>query len=322
MSSRIRLYTLSLISLVLCIQPTGGAPETGLPFPPGTSLAEARKGFVTKLVRKERGGDAPEKPPADLFQLVQFHSLGGKLSAYLSVPPKDGARHPAIVWITGGFGNDIGDTAWAPARPENDQSASAFRKAGLVMMYPSLRGGNTNPGFKECCFGEVDDVLSAADFLARQDFVDRKRIYLGGHSTGGTLVLLCAECSRRFRAVLSFGPVASVASYGRENIPFDMTDKMELYLRSPVLFLDSIQSPVLVIEGDSPPGNISALRAMAKVSTNPKISFHPVPGLNHFSELAPVTKLLAAKLLHDTGPTADVQVTDAELAAIAPGAGN
>ncbi len=318
MLSRIRFFILVLLSLGLCIHPTSSAPDSRLPFPPGTSLAEARKGFVTKLVRKEHGSDAPDKPPADLFQLVQYHSPAGKLAAYLSVPPKDSAKHPAIIWITGGFGNDIGDTAWAPAKPENDQSASAFRKAGLVMMYPSLRGGNTNPGFRECCFGEVNDVLSAADFLARQDFVDRARIYLGGHSTGGTLVLLCAESSSRFRAVLSFGPVAGVASYGRTNLPFDMTDKMELYLRSPILFLDSIQSPVLVIEGDSPPGNISALRTMAQVSANPKISFHPVPGLNHFSELAPATKLLADKLMHDTGPTANVQVTDAELAALGP----
>ena len=33
------------------------------------------------------------------------------------------------------------------------------------MMFPSLRGGNNNPGSKEGFFGEVDDVLAAADLL-------------------------------------------------------------------------------------------------------------------------------------------------------------
>ena len=37
-------------------------------------------------------------------------------------------------------------------------------------------------------------------FLAAQPYVDPARIYLGGHSTGGTLALLVAECSETFRA--------------------------------------------------------------------------------------------------------------------------
>ena len=82
------------------------------------------------------------------------------------------------------------------------------------MMFPSLRGGNDNPGRKEGFLGEVDDVLAAADFLATVDYVDPRRLYLGGHSTGGTLVLLVAESSDRFRAVFSFGPVDDVSGYG------------------------------------------------------------------------------------------------------------
>lgn len=46
------------------------------------------------------------------------------------------------------------------AAPSNDQSASAFRTKGIPMMFPSLRGGNDNPGVQESFFGEVDDVLA------------------------------------------------------------------------------------------------------------------------------------------------------------------
>jgi dipeptidyl aminopeptidase/acylaminoacyl peptidase len=61
------------------------------------------------------------------------------------------------------------------------------------MMFPSLRGGNDNPGRHGGFYGEVDDVLAAHDYLSRQPYVDPKRIYPGGHSTGGTLALLTAE---------------------------------------------------------------------------------------------------------------------------------
>ncbi len=37
------------------------------------------------------------------------------------------------------------------------------------MMYPSLRGGNKNPGYIETFLGEVDDVIAAARYLAQLD---------------------------------------------------------------------------------------------------------------------------------------------------------
>ncbi len=193
------------------VQPVSG--PAGGPAARPASLAEARKGFQTKVVRKDSDREPVPQPPPRLFRVVRYESPAGKLAAYLTPDPKDGKKHPAIIWITGGDCNSIGPV-WEPAPPSNDQTASAFRRAGVVMMFPSLRGGNDNPGVKEGFFGEVDDILAAADFLAKQEFVDPQRIYLGGHSTGGTLVLLTAECSDRFRAVFSFGPVEDVAGYG------------------------------------------------------------------------------------------------------------
>ena len=190
----------------------------GVPGGEATSLAEARKGFTTQLTRKVKANEPVDEPPPKVFRKVQYDSPVGKLAAYLTPDPKDGKKHPAIVWITGGDCNTIGDV-WHPAKPDNDQTARQYREAGIVMMFPSLRGGNQNPGFNEGFFGEVDDVIAAAEFLAKQDYVDPKRIYLGGHSTGGTLVLLVAECSDHFRAVFSFGPVADITHYPDQFIP-------------------------------------------------------------------------------------------------------
>ena len=243
--------------------------------------------------------------------MVGYESPVGKLPAYLTPDPKDGKKHPAIIWITGGDCNSIGEV-WKAAPPSNDQTASAFRKAGIIMMFPSLRGGNDNPGVKEGFFGEVDDILAAADFLAKQDYVDPTRIYLGGHSTGGTLAFLVAECSNRFRATFSFGPVENVAGYPPEYTPFDVTNRRELELRSPILWLHAIKSPIFVFEG-AQQGNIDSLRSMAQASKNPLTHFVEVKRANHFGILAPTTRLIAAKVIADIGPTTNLTFTDEEV---------
>jgi hypothetical protein len=266
-------------------------------------LKEAKHGFVTKLVRLERVDEPPDSPPPQLFRLVHFPSPVGKLAAYLSVRPRDGRKHPAIVWILGGTDNSIGATVWNAASPENDQSARAFRELGIVSMYPSFRGGNDNPGVKELFLGEVDDIISAAEMLAHEDYVDPNRIYLGGHSTGGTLVLLVAESTDRFRAVFSFGPVADIRGYGVDAFPFDVNDINEIRLRSPVAWLDSILTPTFVFEGGKPPTNIASMRALCNANTNRAVHFYLIPSVDHFSSLAVVTPMIARRILDDRGPS-------------------
>ena len=254
------------------------------PSPGETSLTAARKGFKTKTVKRTDEREPVADPPPALFNVVRYESPVGKLPAYLTPDPKDGKKHPATIWITGGDCNSIGEV-WKNAPPSNDQTAAAYRQAGIIMMFPSLRGGNDNPGVKEGFFGEVDDVLAAADFLGKQAYVDPARIYLGGHSTGGTLVLLTAECSDRFRSVFSFGPVEDVATYGDpQYLPFDFQNRRELELRAPILWLAAIKSPVFVIEGDG--GNIDSLQAMARASKNPWIHFLTIKRVDHFGMLA------------------------------------
>jgi Fe-S cluster assembly iron-binding protein IscA/alpha/beta superfamily hydrolase len=279
---------------------------------PSITLAQARRGFKTTLTRRSRKGPPPAKPPAGLLNLVRYESPVGKLAAYLTPDPKDGKKHPAIIWITGGDCNSIDKGCWHDEIPLLDQSASGYRKAGMVMMYPSLRGGNDNPGAKEGFLGEVEDVLAAADFLRKQPFVDPKRIYLGGHSTGGTLVLLVSEYSPRFRAVFSFGPVENVLGYGLRFNPFAVADKKELRLRAPGLWLHSIRSPTFVFEGTDG-GNVDSLRAMSRTSKNPRVHFFVIKGANHFNLLVPINRIIAQKLLRDTAAECNLKITAEEV---------
>jgi acetyl esterase/lipase len=276
------------------------------------SLAEARKGFTSKLHPQHSRKTPPPVPPAGVMRIVRYESSAGSLGAYLTPDPRDGKKHPAIVWITGGDCNSIDEGCWTEGPPENEQSAFAFRNAGIVMMFPSLRGGNDNPGVKERFLGEVDDVVAAADYLAKQPFVEPDRIYLGGHSTGGTLVLLTAESTNRFRDVFSFGPVSGIEVYGLDFCRFDILNEDEFRLRSPIRWLHSVSTPVFVFEGTEN-GHLDSLKAMAEQTTNPRVRFFPIRGQNHFSILAPMTRLIAEKILHDEGPMTNVTFAEDEV---------
>src|SRR5262245_19361143 len=314
----IRPYVVTALLLAGCARPTF-QPVAGTSSPSAkavadkdTTLVEARKGFVTKPARRETAKEPVPEPPPKVFRKVQYDSPAGKMAAYLTPDPKDGKKRPAIVWITGGDCNTIGDV-WSPAKPNNDQSARQYRDAGIVLMFPALRGGNTNPGVIEGFLGEVDDVVAAADFLAKQPHVDPNRISLGGHSTGGTLVLLVAESSDRFRAVFSFGPSDDITHYPDEFISsVNTADPREVELRSPVHWLHSIKSPTFVFEG-AVQCHLISLQTMKDASTNPKAHFYAIKGGNHFNILAPTSRLIAQKILKDDGPDTNLAFTEAEL---------
>lgn len=275
------------------------------------NFLESRKEFDTVIRVQQRDNEPVPTPPNHLFQTIKYDTSLGPMSAYVSKPNNLGQKNPAIIWKFGGFGNGIGETAWEPQPAHDDQSASAFRKNGIVMMYPALRGGNDNPGVNETFFGEVDDILAAADYLAAQDYVDPQRIYLGGHSTGGTLVLLCAAASDRFRAVFSFGPVGDISGYGSEMLTFSTANKKELQLRNPIQWLHAIRNPTFVIEGTR--GNQIPLRNLRAKNSNKNIHFHIINRKDHFSVLRPMNDLLARKVINDTGPTCNIKLTKTDL---------
>ncbi|MCA9276971.1 MAG: alpha/beta fold hydrolase [Phycisphaerales bacterium] len=221
------------------------------------------------------------------------------MRAYLSVHTdiEPGDRRPAIVWLTGGFpaargGNGI----WTRGAPENDQSASAYRDEGVVMLAPTVRGTADNPGVQEAFLGEVDDVLAAAAYLRSLPFVDPDRIVLAGHSTGGTLALLAAQSTDLFCAVVAFGPVARVTDYGGQTWPFDQSNPDEVRLRSPLYFLDSIRTPTLIVEGER--ANIEDLVMLKEATENPNIHFALLEDEDHFTPLAPVNRWLARQMMH------------------------
>jgi len=267
------------------------------PAPSKDTLRDARTVHRTRIIKQSEKGQPPAKPPAGSpFKLVTYQSNGGIRSAYLTADPKDGKKHPAIIWITGGDSSTIGDV-WSPRPPQNDQSVSAFPKAGVVTMFPSLRGGNNNPGKKEGFYGEVRDVIAATTYLKNLHYVDQDQIYLGGHSTGGTLAMLVGAMNESYQGIFALGPVADVRQYGGEYVYCDPKNKKEMDLRSPVYWLSDVYNPMYVIEGGVDGNWDGSIDIMKNENSNPKIKFFKIEGKDHFSVIDPVVKIIAKQIV-------------------------
>ena len=280
------------------------------------TLAQARQNFQTSIVDKKVDDYSVDTPPEGILETVRFTSPAGELDAYITPDPQDGRKHPAIIWIVGGWSNSISSTAWELAPMDNDQSARAFREAGIVTMYPSRRGGNENQLSKECWYGEIDDIMSAYDYLSNVSYVDPDRIYLGGHSTGGSQAILTAEYTDKFRAVFSFGPKGSVKDSDSSYFTFDTKNSQEIQLRSPLLWVSSITTPTYIFEGEA--GNSNFVKKYVdeakKAEKSDLLSGYVIKDADHFSTLAPLTPLVAQKILTDTDEQVNIAFSEIELA--------
>ncbi|ACX89960.1 conserved hypothetical protein [Pectobacterium parmentieri WPP163] len=282
-------------------------------------LSEARKGFHTQLVMDtlEPDGKA-DTPPKEIFNTVHYPSAVGPLVAYISPDPKDEKRHPAVVWAHGGYGG-IGDFFWEPQDEDNDQSARAFREAGIVMMVPSWRGENDNPGKFEMFYGEVDDLHAAREYLAKLPYVDPKRIYVAGHSTGGTMALLANEYRAGFRAAFSLGGIPDLkvrldAGPTAVGPSFNTRNPQEFYLRSPRTFITHIKSPTFYFEGEESYWD-EELKTMKDDALGAQVPFyaHSIPYGDHFTIILPITRLIAQKILQDTGESVSIGFSQSEI---------
>src|SRR5260221_14576163 len=83
-------------------------------------------------------------------------------------PTRVNIKNPAVLFLHGGFCFDLSD--W--------QETEAFREAGFIVMLPNRRGENGQPGNFTMFYDEVEDVISAAEYLRTQPYIDQRRLYV------------------------------------------------------------------------------------------------------------------------------------------------
>ena len=222
-----------------------------------TDYAQARAGFKTKLLRK---GPAPNrwepvKPPKGVTE-VEYPSGELRLKAWVNRPADESGKRPAVLFLHGGFSFAMSD--WDSTQP--------YRDAGFVVLTPMLRGENGQPGNFTFRYDEIDDALAAAEYLSKQPYVDKDRVFLAGASAGADLALLAAMASKRFRAAASCSSVIDGANFllRQKGSLFDASDPREVLLRWPMAFVTSFKCPVRIYYGTEEPGlQLPSLHAAA-----------------------------------------------------------
>ena len=195
------------------------------------------------------------------FRKVTYKSRvdGMTIPAYLFAPlqKRGAAGHAALVWVHGGVHGDWGTTMFPFVR-------EAVQR-GYVVIAPDYRGstGHGAAHYEAIDYGgkEIDDVISAVDYLKTLPYVDTSRLGIMGWSHGGFITAhsLFRE-GQPFKAGAAIVPVTNLvfrlsykgpgyqrsyaAEEGIQGLPFE---KREEYIkRSPVFHAANLKVPILV----------------------------------------------------------------------------
>lgn len=237
-----------LFSVIVSMLAVGCDGESQSEFASGTDLAAARRAFTTQLTWR---GPAPQEyeefeVPLDVIE-VEYTSGDLKLKAWLSSEtgdPNDGKKHPAVVYLHGGWA--FGPSDWDDVKP--------FIEAGFVVLMPMLRGENGNPGHYEAFYGEVDDAIAAGRFVSELPDVDPDQVFIAGHSVGAVITALVAMMPSNYKAAAALSGMYDIKAWSNEGdrkiFVFNFRDEEEVRLRNPMAFAASLQIPLILYRED------------------------------------------------------------------------
>jgi dipeptidyl aminopeptidase/acylaminoacyl peptidase len=196
-------------------------------------------------------------------RLIEWHSLDGeRLRGALLLPAgyQEGKRYPLIVKVYGGssLSEDLNLFGFARAPVDNLQLL-ATRGYAILLPDTKMRVGTPMADLMKTMLPGVNKVVEMG-------IADPDRLGLMGHSNGGYCTLSLITQTTRFKAaMMNAGPGNLISVYGQmrkdgtsygvalgESFYMGRTlwnDRLGYIENSPVLFLDRVQTPLLIIHG-------------------------------------------------------------------------
>ncbi|HJM54569.1 MAG TPA: S9 family peptidase [Dehalococcoidia bacterium] len=202
-----------------------------------------------------------DHPPASMEKFT-LDRAGISIESRVMLPPDfDPARkYPLILEIHGGPNGAFLDSFM----PDHHIMATN----GYVVLAVNPRGSSTyGMDFMTAVFDDwgghdYEDIMAVVDDMASRPYIDADRMGLHGYSYGGFMATWAIGHTTRFKAALAGAPVTNLSSmYGTSDIGVSFgerqwaglrMDEIEKYLfRSPISYVESVETPVLLIHGES-----------------------------------------------------------------------
>src|SRR5215831_5843486 len=199
--------------------------------------------------------------------LVHYPSKDGKwtISAFVYVPynlPRNG-QHPAIVYVHGGPSSQTMNTF--------NRFVQYMVNQGYLVIAPNYRGSTGyGEAFKQANLfdmggGDLQDVLSAAEWIKQTGYVDPKKLILMGGSYGGYLTMMgVTKAPEVWAAGVPIVPFVNWFTEIENEDPVlqqsdmatmgDPTKNKALFEeRSPINYIDQVKAPLLLLAGGHDP---------------------------------------------------------------------
>jgi dipeptidyl aminopeptidase/acylaminoacyl peptidase len=199
--------------------------------------------------------------------LVHYPSKDGKwqISAFVYVPynAERNGKNAAVVWLHGG---------------PNRQSDNSFNRGiqylvnqGYFVITPNYRGSSgygkefEDADLHDMGGGDLEDVISAAEWIKKTGFIDPKKVAVTGSSYGGYLTMMAVtKAPDEWAAGVPIVPFVNwfteienedplLRQYDIATMGDPMKDKALLQARSPINFVDQIKAPLLLLAGGNDP---------------------------------------------------------------------
>lgn len=205
--------------------------------------------------------ELPGFEPAQYEEMYVESFDGRRIQGWLIKPPQfdPARRHPAILYIHGGPHAQYGESFF--------HEFQMLASAGYVVIISNPRGstgyGQEFANIIQYKYPGDDyrDLMAVVDHVVARGIVDEQRLGIAGGSGGGLLTSWSIAQTDRFAAALVERPVTNWLSFvptSDRNAFFAQhwfrdypwRDAQDYLARSPLTFVDKVETPVLVIQSE------------------------------------------------------------------------
>jgi dipeptidyl aminopeptidase/acylaminoacyl peptidase len=199
-------------------------------------------------------------------ELISWTSYTGDPLQGILYKPEDfdpAQRYPMMIYFYEKHSDDL--YRWfTPAPSRSVINIPFFVSRGYLVFTPDIHYSVGQPGMDA-----YNAVVSGAEALAQNAWVDKERMAIQGQSWGGYQVAYLVTRTNLFKAAGAGAPVSNMTSaYGgirwesgrsrqfqyeqtQSRIGVAMSDSLQLYIdNSPVFFADKVETPLLIMHND------------------------------------------------------------------------